>query len=322
MNLSNDDVKNKVVEMYNQGMSIRGISDITGIGRSTIGDFLRGESHKEWWANQLDISPKRTKEGPKILFADIETSPLLLAGFGLFNQNFSIDQIITDWEIMVACAKWLGDDEIITLESSEYWMYNDKQALENVVTALWCLLDEADIIVCHNVKFDNKKIKAKFREYNLPPPSPYKTVCTLNIAKQEFGFTSNKLDYLSRKLHEERKEDTGGIRLWLDCMEGIDEAWDNMISYCQKDVALLEGLYLGLRQWDSYAPNVQPYYNDDKERCGHCGSENVEEMENKQWHTNVSSFDLVRCNDCGAIRRGRKNTRNKNQMKATTMNVR
>ena len=44
----------------------------------------------------------------------------------------------------------------------------------------------------------------------MPPPSPYKTIDTLKIARKYFGFNSSKLDDLGRVLGAGEKVRHGG----------------------------------------------------------------------------------------------------------------
>lgn len=306
------DWKSEAVKLAEEGMSWRGIARELGVPRSTVSDNLR---------SYFKEKERYGEDGPKILLLDIETSPLLSMHWGLFKQNIAINQIVTDWEIMMVGYKWLGDKASNIITAREHWTQGRGDSLEELVLNAWALLNEADILVCHNVKFDDKKLKAKFSEYGLPPPAPYKKVCTLQIAKSQFGHSSNKLDYLAKKLTDEGKIETGGMQLWIDCLAGKEEAWNHMEDYCKRDVDVLEGLYLELRPWDNRHPNLQLYYDDEEERCGRCGSLEVEDLVDKVAHTNVSTFNLVKCNECGTIRRGRKNVVNKEKMKSVTMNV-
>lgn len=55
--LNNDNIKIEVLRLSNEKLSIRKISEVTGIPRSCIGRFLRGDSFKEWWdKNQKPIA--------------------------------------------------------------------------------------------------------------------------------------------------------------------------------------------------------------------------------------------------------------------------
>jgi hypothetical protein len=51
MSLERDDIKIEVLRLNNEGLSLRKISDIVGVNRTSLSKFLRKESHKEWWNN-------------------------------------------------------------------------------------------------------------------------------------------------------------------------------------------------------------------------------------------------------------------------------
>jgi DNA polymerase III epsilon subunit-like protein len=168
------------------------------------------------------------------------------------------------------------------------------------------LLSEADIVVCHNVKFDIPKIKARMVLNNILPPKPFKTYCTLEAAKKNFNFTSNKLAYLSDKLSSTPKlshEKYPGFKLWAECLKGNQEAWDVMKEYNQVDVLALEDFYLKLKVWDDKHPNVDVYNDNEYSGCTSCGSSNISEKEYS--YTNIGLYKQYQCKDCGKWMRSR-----------------
>lgn len=233
---------------------------------------------------------------PKVLIFDIETSPMEVYTWGIFDQNIGINQIKKDWNILCYSAKWLFSKEILhdRLTGSESKRRDDKR----ITKSLWKLLDEADIVVAHNGDaFDIKKANARFLFHKLDLPSPYKSVDTLKIARRNFRVTSNKLDYLCRFLGLETKIDTGGFELWVKCLKGDEEALEQMDVYCQNDVRILEELYLKLRQYDKQHPNLGVYMND-KSLCPNCGSNKLKD--NGFYTTPCNKYKTSRC-ECGAI---------------------
>lgn len=314
----NADWKKKAVELaVSTNKSWRKIAKEVGKPKSTVSDYLRAVI-KGAKIQEVDSGQ------PKILFFDIETSPITAYVWGLFKQNVSLSQIKEDWYIICWSAKWLGKDEVLNSSVHHYpksikGRYRDNEL--KVVKEAWKVLDEADIVVAHNLKaFDKKKINAKFLEYGLPEPSPYKVVDTLLIAKGNFKLTSNKLDYITKLLEGEGKHSTD-MQLWVDCMNDDVQQLDYMQEYCDQDVRELESIYLKLRHWDKNAPNLSLYYDDDKPRCNSCGSSKLSKLENKVSNTNLSSFDVFRCDGCGKVLRGRDNNLDKSKRKSLLMNV-
>ena len=128
---------------------------------------------------------------PKILLADIETSPLESYTWGLWDQNVGLEQIKTEWTILSYAAKWMHQSRVMYRDTGgrgKHKVRDDKPLMGD----LWSLLDEADIVVAQNGKrFDCKKINARLIMHGYGPPSPYRVVDTLLVSKKYFAFTSN-----------------------------------------------------------------------------------------------------------------------------------
>lgn len=305
---------------FEENLSWRKIAKRIGVPRSTVSDYLRVATKEDYLD---DISTK-----PKILLFDIETSKILAYVWGLFKQNISINAIKEDWYVICWSAKWYGEDEIMNasvhhfdpLEEVARYKFNE----HHVVEALWSLLDEADVIVAYNGKsFDRKKMNAKFLEYGLPEPSPYKIVDPYLICKGNFALTSNKMDYVSRLVtdNEQGKHATNEL-LWHNAMEDDVEALDYMQDYCDQDIHVLEVVYDAVKGWDKNAPNLALYYSDDVPRCNACGSTDLKPIENSYATTGVSKFPVVRCGCCDKILRDRKTVLTKEKRESLFMNVR
>jgi DNA polymerase III epsilon subunit-like protein len=209
---------------------------------------------------------------PKILLIDIETKPLVLYGWGMFDQNFGLNQIKEDWSILSFSAKWLDKDGMIYADIRHKKDKTDDKAL---VKQLAELLSEADIVVGHNLKrFDRRKVNARIVFHNLPKPAPYREEDTLTIAKKHFGFTSNKLEYLAKFLGVKHKKLTErrfvGMDLWTACIDNNKEAWEEMERYNRRDVLALEGVYKRLAPWGT-GINYAAYTDSTLDPCN-CGS--------------------------------------------------
>lgn len=309
---------------FSTTLSWRAIAKKLGKSKSTVSDLLRKAKDENYLHSPILRS--NAKDTLKFLFIDIETSPLLSYHWGLFNQNISINQIVEDWNMICYSYLWLGDDDSqVTNESLHNYplppsgRYKDNE--EIIIRKAWKLLDDANFICGWNLKrFDRKKINAKFLEYGLPEPSPYKVVDAMLIAKGNFALTSNKLDYVTKLLGNEGKKSTD-MSLWIRCMDNDVKALDYMASYCNTDVLELKDTYLKLRHWDKNAPNMALLYDDNKPRCNGCGSDDLSPLENKSFHTTLSKFSILRCNGCGKILRDRKNTLSKEKRDSLLMNA-
>lgn len=241
----------------------------------------------------------------KILLVDIETAPIIAYVWGLWDNNVALNQIKSDWHLLSWSAKWLGEDEV---------MYEDQRHAKNIeddkkiLGGIWKLLDEADIVITQNGRaFDVKKLNSRFVLNGFPPPSTFKQIDTLMLAKKHFGFTSNKLEYMTDKLctkYKKRKvKKFPGFELWSECLKGNKKAWKEMEKYNKYDVLSLEELYTKLIPWDSTI-NFNLYHDTLNTQCT-CVSKNIEKKGFA--YTAAGKYQRYRCKDCGAQTRDRSN---------------
>jgi len=253
------------------------------------------------------------KSKPKVLSLDIETSPMLGYIWGLWDNNVAINQLKTDWHILSWAAKWYDDpvDKV---------MYMDQRNAKNIeddskiLKKLWTLLDEADIILTQNgKKFDKKKINARFILNGMKPPSSYRHIDTLQIAKKHFGFTSHKLEYMTDKLCTKFKKSKHakytGFLLWRECLNGNEDAWNEMQEYNTLDILSLEELYSKLAPWDNTI-NFNVYSDNENNTCN-CGSTDFKKA--GFYYTNSSKFQKYTCKACGSEYRDNKNLLSKSK---------
>jgi uncharacterized protein YprB with RNaseH-like and TPR domain len=179
----------------------------------------------------------------KILLLDIETTPMQVYAWGLWDQNISIDQIIKSSEMLCFGARWLGQKKVIFKSS----YHHGKQAM---LEELHKLMEEADVLVGWNsAAFDHKHINREFLQAGMAPPSTTKDLDLMSVVKANFLFPSNKLDYVAQKLGVGAKVKHSGFSLWIRCMDGDKKAWDEMKKYQVQDVNLLVDLYDILNPW-------------------------------------------------------------------------
>ena len=209
----------------------------------------------------------------KVLFVDVETAPSL--GWAWSKWETNIIDFKVAWYMLSFAYKWQGESSIHVAALPDYALFKkDKENDRELVTDLWKLFDEADIVIAHNGdRFDIPKASTRFIAHGLKPPSPFKTIDTCKIARRLFKFDSNKLDDLGRYLGVGRKLPNTGFDLWRRCMVGDLSAWSTMCRYNIQDVALLERVYLKLRAWDTTHPPVAP---GQPETCPKCGSKDIQ----------------------------------------------
>lgn len=197
--------------------------------------------------------PKLIKE-PKILIFDIETAPILAHVWGLFDQNVGLNQIQSDWHVLSWAAKWAGDPPSKVMyqdQRNAKDVTNDKKILQSIRE----LLDQADLVITQNgIKFDSKKLNARFLFHEIKSPSSYRHRDTLKMAKKHFNLTSYKLEYMTdkfcKKYKKQKHKKYPGHELWKECLRGNKEAWKEMQKYNIHDVLATEELYNVLKQWD------------------------------------------------------------------------
>lgn len=239
-------------------------------------------------------------KGPKVLLFDIETAPILAYVWSIWEQNVGLNQIKSDWHIISWSAKWLGD-------SPSKIMYKDQRGAKKIeddkdlLQGIWELLNEADIVITQNGKqFDSKKLNARFIMNGMKPPSPYKHIDTRELARKHFGFTSNKLEYMTDKLCVKYKKlkhsEFGGFELWRECLAGNIKAWKEMEKYNKYDVLSLEELYTKLAPWDRTI-DFNLYTGDSDIKCN-CGSAKFQKRGFN--FTPSGKFQRYQCQGCGA----------------------
>lgn len=270
-------------------------------------------------AKAVAAAPKLS--GPKVLIFDIETAPIIAHVWSLWENNVSLNQVVEDWHILSWSAKWLEDSE-------DKVMYDDQRNAKDItddkrlLQGIWKLLDEADVLITQNGKsFDTKKLNARFILNGMQPPSYVKHIDTKIIAGKVFGFTSNKLEYMTDKLCTKYKKlkhtKFPGHEMWTQCMKGNLEAWKEMETYNKHDVLALEELYHILIPWDN-SLNFNLYHDEVDHVCK-CGS--TQFIKNGFYYTSSGKFQKHKCKSCGAEHRDKQNLFSKEKKAALKMGL-
>jgi len=203
----------------------------------------------------------------KRLFFDLETSPNI--GFfwrSGYKLNVGPESIIQERAIICACYKWEGEKTVHFLEWNKG---DDKKLLQEFIK----VVNEADEIVAHNGdKFDVKWLRTRCLRHRIPVFPFYKTVDTLKIAREQFYFNSNKLNYISQFLGIGKKHNTG-YDLWKDIVLKNDEkSMKKMIAYCKQDVKLLEEVFNILQSYAIPKTHKGVVEGKGKLSCPYCAS--------------------------------------------------
>ena len=238
----------------------------------------------------------------KILFIDIETSPNLAYVWGLWKQNVAVSQIVDSTDMLCWAARF-HDGKMV------YRARHNKGFLER----LWKMMDTADVL-CHfnGKKFDVPHINREFLQADMLPPSPYKQIDLLHVARATFRFPSNKLEYIAQKRGMGQKVEHEGFKLWTRCMAGDRAAWGRMRAYNEEDVELLVRLYDKLQPWIRTHPNMGLFQTSDGAVCMNCGEETL--IKRGYAYTSLSKFQRYRCTECGKWQRGRTNLASRDEL--------
>lgn len=241
---------------------------------------------------------------PKILFLDIETTPIAGYVWSIWEQNVGLNQIIKEWSVLSYAGKFLGTKEIY---------YNDTRKKKDIrddndlLRELHGLLDEADIVVAQNGKqFDIKKINARMLMAGMKPYSPVRVVDTLVVAKTVAAFTSNKLEWLSKHLTNSPKSQHKafpGFELWDECLKRNPKAFAEMKKYNIQDIIALEKLYKRLLPWIPNHPNLGTYIDGTEPRCPKCGSVEIQRRGTAVLQAGI--YQRFQCQACSGWSRGK-----------------
>ncbi len=253
----------------------------------------------------------------KILLLDIETAPNVAHVWRFFKENIGANQVLEHSSMLSYAAKWIGTDKVFYQDTQHQ---NEKNMLKSVNK----LLDQADCVVAHNGRgFDMPKIRGRSLTYNLPLPSPYKEIDTYLIARREFGFDSNSLEYIAKvmgcKNQKKRHNKFPGHEMWVECLKNNPEAWAEMKKYNIGDIDVLEEVYLMVRPYARNHPNFGVFLESDKRVCPKCGSENVHK--DGFAYTMVGKYQQYECGDCGGWLRDRFTVFPKEKRKVLAVNV-
>ena len=290
-----------------------------GIQSDTIGRY-----HREAKAKGIEVV--EYKPLPRILVFDLENAPTEAAVWGMFKQFIRKEQIVSEWYMLSWSAKWLFDSEVHSdvLTPDESIKNDDKRLMES----LWTMIDQADIIVGHNILgFDIQKMNTRFVVNGMMPPSSVQAIDTLYQARRNFAFSRNDLDYLCKQFKlSNRKSDSGGMERWLKCIKGDPEALLEMEKYNRQDIAASEELYLAMMPWMKSHPNLALYMSNKADACHRCGSIDLDWLKlpdgsSKCYFTNVNKYPEYRCNHCGGNGRSRFSSMSKEERKFITSPV-
>lgn len=211
------------------------------------------------------------------LFADIETSPNIVLSWRLgYKINLSHDNLLQERAIICIAYKWEHEAKSHCLT----WDKNhcDRAMLREFIEVA-ALADE---VVMHNGdKFDLPWIKTRCIKHGIQTFPKYKTIDTLQWARRNFLFNSNRLDYIGQFLGVGGKLKTD-FNLWKSVvLERCPKALKSMATYCRRDVEMLQEVYEKLAAHVGHKTHVGVLNGRDKWTCPHCGGDHVKKSMTK-----------------------------------------
>jgi len=252
---------------------------------------------------------------PHVAVVDIETLPMVIYSWGLWEEHNSPDQIIQDSCMLSWAGKYLNGSKIY----SDIFTPDEARARDTrrIAKSIWEFLHDADVVIGHNYNaFDRKYINTMFLKNGLPPLK-YTVVDTLEVARRNFKFASNKMKFINQELGIRQKIENDGFPLWKACSEGDKHSLDVMLEYNEGDILATEDLFYKLRPYVKNL-NVALYNELETHQCPVCGSENLQI--DGWYYTPAGKWESIRCQNCGALVRSKYNELDKDKRKSLLVN--
>lgn len=247
-------------------------------------------------AEAAAAGPPKVRSAVRILTIDIErmkgTASVEFWDLGDYKNRRLHADTVTSWPRTICAAwKWHGTPRV---HFAAEWLDGGAEAM---LQATWAAYDEADIVVGHNLRgFDTKKLRGAWLEIGLPEPTPFKTIDTLTVAR-EFGYESNTLDALCRRLGIPAKTDRYDVEVARAACAGNRAAQRKITRYNKGDIIATEGLYDFFRGHMPGHPHIAPASADPT--CNQCGSTDLSLNEAKPHRAQSLAYPLYRCGNCG-----------------------
>jgi hypothetical protein len=211
----------------------RGVQMVDADGRRLWRCFRCGTVDAE---RAKPIPPIHIRTGANILYIDLEVSFSLTYNYGLKvpSKYISPDNLLKPYYIIGWAASYMHEKTIYhdAVTPGDALAWSDAKILPR----LFELMQSADIIAGHNVdNYDMKRANTRFFLNGLGAVAGKKTLDTLKIARQKFGFESNRLDDICKTLGLRGKDNVTHAD-WLAVMEGNEKTINKISRYNVTDV--------------------------------------------------------------------------------------
>ena len=171
----------------------------------------------------------KTQINKRRLFFDIETSPNVVLSWRTgYEIRIPHDNILEERAIICICWKWEGEEKVHSLTWDRH--HCDKKMLKEFSL----IINSSDEAIGHNSdRYDLKWLKTRCLYHRIPMYPSYVTLDTLKVARNQFLFNSNKLDYIAKFLGFGGKMETGGFDLWKAIvLDRCKSSLAKMVEYC------------------------------------------------------------------------------------------
>jgi uncharacterized protein YprB with RNaseH-like and TPR domain len=207
-------------------------------------------------------------------------------GWGMFKQNFGVEQVKEYPYILMVGYKWIGQPgQVLT-----NWDMSQEEMLFHTSN----LIKEADCIITKNgTRFDVPWIRTELLKHKMPPLKNVTHIDLEKAARAYFRFHSNKLEFILKYLGIGKKVEHEGFGLWRKVMEGNENARKRMVRYCKGDLIGTERLYKEMRPYIQNHPAIRSIGT---LACAKCGSKNTKKDGFR--YTACYKIQEHQCNDC------------------------
>src|SRR5699024_1170637 len=169
---------------------------------------------------------------------------------------------------------------------------------EAFTQTMWEWFDQADNLVGHNsVSFDEKHARSGFLEYGWTPPSPWKSIDTLRVARNQLNFESNTLDALAKRLGVASTTDKSSAAIAHAASAGEDKAHTKLKRYNEGHIKATEALLAPLRPYSTSGPHLG-MWTGKKWACPNCGYGGIANNPPGEAYANVTRYKAFQCEKC------------------------
>lgn len=237
----------------------------------------------------------------KIMFFDIETSPLQAYVWRTGKQYVDYNQVVEGSEVKIICICWkyLGDPKSYGL----HW--NTKTQSDAAMLKKFTKeANKADIVMGHNIdRFDIGHIRTRIALNDIKKArwAEGLTADTLKQYRRSFNLPSNRLDAVARMLGIGHKNPMS-FDDWVAVMNGSKKALTKMMLYCHKDVDLNIKVHKRLSPYikiTNHEKKLMDVQSESHSKCTECGSDQY--IKYGTYNYKCKPFQRYLCRSCNTV---------------------